>query len=296
MLLSAGDLQILRRLDEGMTQAQAGYDLGIDQPAVSKALRAAEVRLGMALVQSDGRRSRLTSAGRELARAGADALRQLYGLDDVVASLRAGAGRVRVVASSTPGAYVLPQVVARFLQLNPQAHVEIDVVAMPLLWETFVGGGHDFALAPRMALAGDIPSEPLYVDPIVLFAAPSHPFAGRPAVSLDDLRAETLVGKFTEAYWGQLNYDLLRRGYAWAKQIDLRSAEAVKRIVASGTGIGMLFESSVRLELERGELSRLPIVDPMLEQTYCLASRPGAAPPPIAQEFARFLREQLRAC
>ena len=90
MLLSPADLQILVRLSDGMTQAQIGNDLGIEQPAVSKSIRAAEARLGMALVRSDRRRLVLTSAGRELARAGTRVLMQLQSVDDIVGSLRAG--------------------------------------------------------------------------------------------------------------------------------------------------------------------------------------------------------------
>ena len=55
MLLSTSDLQILARLDGGMTQSQIGNDLGLEQPTISKAIHAAEQRLGMALVHGDGR-------------------------------------------------------------------------------------------------------------------------------------------------------------------------------------------------------------------------------------------------
>ena len=53
MLLSPGDLQILVRLDGGMTQSQIGNDLGLEQPAVSKAIRAA-ISAGT-VVSCDGR-------------------------------------------------------------------------------------------------------------------------------------------------------------------------------------------------------------------------------------------------
>lgn len=141
-LLTPTELNVLVRLNDGLTQTEAGAELGLEQPSISKILRSAELRLGLALLQQDGRRSKLTSVGRELARAGAVALRQLHGLDDFVHALRAGrAGVVRVIASSTPGSYVLPPVLARFLQTNPHARVEIEVISMSRLWEAFVAGG-----------------------------------------------------------------------------------------------------------------------------------------------------------
>src|SRR3954470_23007211 len=101
MLLNPLDLQILVRLRDGLTQAQIGNDLGIEQPTVSKSIRTAESRLGMALVQTEGRRLTLTSAGRELATAGTTVLLHLQSVDNIVASLRAGrAGHTRIIASS----------------------------------------------------------------------------------------------------------------------------------------------------------------------------------------------------
>ena len=102
MLLSPSDLQILVRLDAGMTQSQIGNDLGLEQPAVSKAIRAAEQRLGMALARADGRRLKLTSVGREVARAAAGVLVQVKAVDDLIVSLRGGRTKlIRIVASRT---------------------------------------------------------------------------------------------------------------------------------------------------------------------------------------------------
>jgi DNA-binding transcriptional LysR family regulator len=90
MLLSPHDLQILVRLGDGMSQSQIGNDLGLEQPAVSKAIHAAEQRLGLSLVHSDGRRVKLTNVGREVAQAAADVLLRIKGFDDLVGLLRAG--------------------------------------------------------------------------------------------------------------------------------------------------------------------------------------------------------------
>lgn len=289
MQLMPVDLQILARLEAGMTQAQIGSDLGIEQPAVSKAIRAAEARLGMPLLEP-GRRSRLSSVGRELARAGLNALRQLQGVDDVIDSLRAGhANYARIVASNTPATYLLPQVVARFLQAYQDAYLDVEVVPMPRLWEAFLSGDFDLAIAPRMPFEGDVIAEPVYVDRVILFAAPSHRLAHRGRVGYEDLRDETLVGKLAEAYWGQVQAELKALGFTWAHEVDLRSAEAVKRIVASGIGVGMLFASSLDEELRSGTLVSLDIANPAFAQTYFLVRRTNATRP-LAAAFAQFLR------
>jgi LysR family transcriptional regulator, regulator for metE and metH len=297
MLLSPGDLQILVRLEGGMTQSQIGNDLGLEQPAVSKAIRAAEQRLGMTLVHADGRRLKLTSAGREVARAAAGVLMQVKAVDDLIVSLRAGRMKhTRIVASSTPGTYLLPRIVAEFLQQDTDAQIDVEVVSMPKIWDEFVSGAYDIAFTPRLPFTGGVRVEQVYVDPVRFFTAPAHHLAARPAVSLDDLQAEQLVGKFSEAYWGRFHYDLRERGWPLSQSIDLSSAEAVKRIVASGVGVGVLFESTLKPEFERGELVALPVAEVTYEQTYFLV-RSAVDSTPQAERLCAFIRDELaRVC
>lgn len=290
MLLSPADLQILVRLRDGMTQAQIGIDLGIEQPAVSKSIRAAEARLGMALVRTDRRRLALTSAGRELAQAGTRVLMQLQSVDDIVGSLRAGrSGRTRLIASSTPGTYLLPPLIAEFLQEHAEAQIDIEVVSMLNLWDAYVSGAYDLAVTPRVAFDGSVRVEPAYVDPVRFFTAPSHPLATRTHLSMPDMQDEHLVGKFGDAYWGHVYYDLRQRGHSFAKTIELNSAEAVKRTVASGVGVGMLFASSLQVEAERGDLVALNLPEPRYDQTYFFV-RPAHGSTPLGALLCDFLK------
>jgi DNA-binding transcriptional LysR family regulator len=294
-LLTPTELNVLVRLHDGMTQSEAGADLGLEQPSISKILRSAELRVGLPLVQQDGRRSRLTSVGRELALAGAVALRRLSGLDDFVHSLRAGhAGVVKLIASTTPGSYTLPPLLATFLRANPLANVEVDVISMTRLWPAFAAGGYDLAVVPRVPFAADLVAEALYEDPIVFFAAPGAPIVQHERVGLHDLAGETMVGVFSELFWGQIHHDLARRGYTWRHRIDLRSSEAIKRLVQAGMGTGILFESSVAAELADGRLVRVPITDPALVQTFCIVRRSESIESPIARDLRAHLQHALR--
>jgi DNA-binding transcriptional LysR family regulator len=246
----------------------------------------------MALVRTSGRRVSLTSVGRELAQAGTRVLLQLQSVDDLVESLRAGrSGHTRIIASSTPGTYVLPKMIAGFLQEYPDAQIDIDVIPMMHIWDAFVSGGYDLAFAPRLPFVGAVSVEPAYVDPVVFFTAPAHRLAGRAEVTMDDLRQEHLVGKFTEDFWGHVYYDLRQHGNAFAKTIDLNSAEAVKRVVASGVGVGMLFASSLEAEAIRGQLVPLNIVEPHFQQSYFFV-RPLSGSSPLAELLCDYLKSR----
>jgi DNA-binding transcriptional LysR family regulator len=293
MLLSPSDLQILARLEQGLTQSQIGNELGLEQPAVSKAIRAAEQRLGMTLAYADGRRLKLTSAGREVARAAAGALMQVKAVDDLILSLRAGRTKhTRIVASSTPGTYLLPRIIARYLERHADAHIDVEVVSMAKLWDEFSSGAYDIAFTPRLPFAGPVRTEPVYVDPVCFFVAPAHRFAKHANVSLAEFREEQLVGKFSEGYWNRFHHDLQERDCGLARTIDLSSSEAIKRIVATGVGIGVLFESAAHAELERGDLVALAVDGLAYAQTYYLL-RGEAESTAQAERLCAFMRDEL---
>lgn len=293
-LLALGDLQILRGLARGKTQAEIGEELHLEQSTISKMLKACELRTGLVLVAHSGRRLELSPAGCELAAAAERALAAFDRLDRLALDLRAGlTGTVRVIASSTPGSYVLPGLLADFLRERPGVSIDLQITPVSSIWDAFESERYDFAVAPALGLPRELRSEPLYDDPVVFFAEPGSPAAAKADLTLSDLRDETLIGKFVDSHWRSIFREFERRGFRAARKFTIIPPEGVKRMVAEGLGIGVLFESSLRAELDRGLLVRLPIADPSLRQTFCLAFAPAEVLSPAAEAFVAYLRGRL---
>jgi LysR family transcriptional regulator, low CO2-responsive transcriptional regulator len=285
-LFTAVDLQIMVGLAAGKTQAAIAEQMQLEQPAVSKHLRAAEKRAGIPLVQHDGRRIRLTTTGRYVADAAKVIIAKLDDIEVALSSQRSGdGGFVRVIACSTPGSYVLPAVVARFLQLFPGVKIEVDVRPLTQLWGDFNAGAYDFAVIPQVMLPIDMWVEPLYEDPIMLFAHPGHRLASADCVTVRDLQDETLIGRFNEGYWRTVFGGQPVR----SRRIELTSLEGAKRMVETGLGVGVLFRSAIQGEIDQGRFTPLAFVDTDLRQLFCLARRVDLAQTSVAQRFGEFL-------
>jgi DNA-binding transcriptional LysR family regulator len=290
MLFTITELQILLGLAEGHTQVEIGAQLHLDQPTISKLLRAAERKVGLPLAEQRGRRLRLTPVGTELAHGAAAVIAQLRALEQLVASLRAGSsGPVQIVATSTPGAYVLPPIIGEFQRAFPAARVDLEIVPAHHIWETLADTSYEFAVGPQMNHPDDLEVEPLYDDPIVLFVAPTLALAGRRRVRWSDLSPWPLIGNFVAVNWTHLFQALDRRGVERLERINIPSVEGVKRLVATGAGVGALLESSVREEFALGTLRRLPIKDPALAQSIYLIQRRGVRLTPMGRQFRDFL-------
>ncbi len=165
---------------------------------------------------------------------------------------------------------------------------------MNRVWDEFVSGAYDLAFTPKLPFRGTVRAEALCTDPVLFFAAPGHRLAGRRDVPFAEMRDALLVGKFSDGYWGRVKADLDQRGCSFAQCVDLDSPEAVKRVVLSGIGPGMLFASALQKELASGELIAFTVDGIVHEQTYYLV-RPPTELSPLAERFCTFMRERPRA-
>ncbi|MGN6389474.1 MAG: LysR family transcriptional regulator, partial [Burkholderiaceae bacterium] len=121
----------LRQLDTFLEVARTGSVsrtaelLHVTQPAVSMQLRQLEEALGLALVETVGRRLRLTAAGRDVEQSAAAAVARLKELDDIVAEHRGlKKGRVDLAVVST-AKYFMPMLLVRFRRKFPDVEISL---------------------------------------------------------------------------------------------------------------------------------------------------------------------------
>jgi len=293
-ILAVGELNVIRELVTGKTQVEVGDHLHLEQSTISKMLKSAEERAGFEIVTVSGRRLQLTAAGRELAIAGERVIRAFDELDAFVRELRLGqTGTVRFLTSSTPGSYVLPEIVGAFLRERPNVSVEMQIMPVSGLWQAFEAGQFDFAVAPVMGLPKELSSEPLYSDAVVFFAAPNLPIASKERVTLGDLAGETLIGKFVDSHWRRIFRELEEAGFRAKRRVTIIPPEGVKRMVAQGLGIGVLFAASIRRELADGTFIPVHVATAPLREHFCIAMNPKESLSPSAAAFLEHIRASI---
>jgi len=265
----------------------AAEELRISQPAVSKHVADLERDLGVKLIE---RRSRaLTAAGEFLAshvlRAEALLVQAAHG----IAALREpGLASLSVLASGTPGTYLLPDVIAQFGQAHPGVRLtfglgtsaEVVKAVRSHLAEIGITGG--FVAAP------EIEAEPLIEDEIVIVGPPS--LKGR-RLSRDELESSTWIsreeGSATRVIADAALADL---GIVPRRRLDLPSWESIKMIVRRGYGIAAFSRLALTEELEAGTLVVIPFVPWKVRRTFSIVRIRDAALSPPAQQFLLMLR------
>lgn len=192
-------LHVLRMLAAHGTVTAAADALHYTPSAVSAQLRSLADDVGVALLVPDGRRVKLTTAGRILV-THVDELYERW--EEIRGEVVAGAGEtlgeLRLAGFSTAAAALLPPVAARLRRHHPRLKVRI-IEAEPA--ECF-----DLLLAEEVDVAVvvptiDVPStsdprfeqHPLLSDPLDLLLSVDHPFAGRSSVSFHEVSGDSWI-------------------------------------------------------------------------------------------------------
>jgi molybdate transport repressor ModE-like protein len=198
-MLDVRRLRVLREVSLRGSFSAAAQALSYSQSAVSQQIAALEREAGARLVERQGRRTRLTDAGRALVRR-ADVI--LAELDAAEAELRAIAGlrggRVRVSTFASAATTLLPAAVADFRAAHPGVQVELSLVeATGEAVDGVRAGRVDLALlvqpVDRPPPADGVERHRLLEDPMLAVLPAGHRLARRRALRLGDLTGEPWV-------------------------------------------------------------------------------------------------------
>jgi DNA-binding transcriptional LysR family regulator len=246
----------------GSTRVAAGR-VARSQSAASAALAELESALGEQLFDRVGRRLVLNENGRALLPGAVALLGQAAELQSLFSGEHAAP--LRVAASLTIGEYLLPGLMAQWKLAHPHSAVHLaigntsEVIAAVAALEADVG----FIEGPQTH--ADLRVRRWVSDELVVVAAPGHPLAAAKA-------ARASARQLADASW------ILREHGSGTRQasdrwliehlgslnigFELGSTEAIKQVVAAGTGLGCLSRHAVAQALADGHLvalrTRLP--------------------------------------
>ncbi len=265
----------------------AADELRISQPAISKHIADMERGLGVKLIDRHSRA--LTPAGEFLAahvlRAEALLRQAAHGL----AALREPmSGALTIVASGTPGTYVLPEIVAEFQRRYPGVRVHFELATLAEVIKAVRSHRAEIGVSGGFLAAPEIEAEPLIEDEIVIVGPPS--FAGR-SLSRDELEALTWIsreeGSATRVIADNALADL---GIVPRQRLALPAWEAIKTLVRRGYGIAAFSRLALTEELANQTLVIIPFMPWKVRRVFSIVRIRDAALTWPAQELLTTLR------
>ncbi|MGV9666815.1 LysR family transcriptional regulator [Nocardia niigatensis] len=288
--MSLERLRVLRELADRGTVAAAAEALSMTPSAVSQQLKVLAREAGVALLEPDGRRVRLTDAGRALVVRADEVLEAMERAVSEMAEYRGSPrGRVRVALFPSGAALLLPHVLAEL------ADSGVDVVArdedVPPSEVPRLLADYDLVLTHRderaPSLGGPrVSSRVLMREPIDVVVAPDHRLARQGAVVPAELSDETWISVRTG-----FPVDDVLRSIATVTGVQPRIAQrlnefgVIEALVATGYGVALMPRYAVR----HPDLVMLRLAGVRAARVYDLATRPHADKrPAVAMVIAAF--------
>src|SRR5690242_15257771 len=187
-------LHVFRLVAHHSTVSQAAQELYISQPAVSAHLKSLEQRYGEPLFERMPRGMRLTQIG-EVLLEHANRLFALYEeIPGVVNSARGIVrGEVTVAASSTPGAYLVPELLQQFQQQYPEVRPILRVGDSAEVLQWILDYQAPLGVIGEMNIASGLQSVEIGSDFLQLVSAAGDPLCRVKQVKPEHLRGRTLL-------------------------------------------------------------------------------------------------------
>jgi len=291
MALNLHHLRVFARVAQEGGFTRAAQSLRLSQPAVSKAVRELERQTGVPLLERAGRATRLTAAGEALyARA-----RELFAVEqsaeEELRALRGLSGGVlRVGASTTVATYLLFPYLARFRQANPRVELRVSSANTRAIARALLERRLDIALVEGPVRHPQIDVVPWREDELVVICPPSHRFASKRSIRLDDLAVEPLIVREPGSGARKVaERALAARGVAPTVALQLGSTEAIKQAVAAGLGVAFVSRFAVEEQVKLGRIAAVSVREAAVGRMLTELRLRGRSPGPATVAFRELL-------
>lgn len=265
--------------------SRAAEALHVTQPALTARLHALEEELGTPLFERWHRGMRLTEAGRAFLPFAERALEALEGGRSLVGDhARGSAGRLTIGTAPAVGTYVLPGLLARYVERFPAVRLAVRTGHSEEVVEAVAQGELDVGLTRDLRHPG-VEARILYEDELLLVVPPAHEFAALPSVDLARLADATLIlFDRTSSYYDLTHATFRAAGVAPRSTIELDNIEAAKQMVRQGLGVALLPHTAIAGDVARGVLKAIALqgVQPMRRRMLAVTRTGSAVSPALA--------------
>lgn len=220
----------------------------LSQPAVSEHLRGLEAFFGVRLFERAGRGVRPTAAARVIEPFVRQALGLVASAEQAAIELRGlRAGMVAVGASTTPGTYLLPEVLGRFHSAHPQIALTLRIGDTRQVEDWVAAGAVELGVVGAAPARAGLSAEAWVKDELIAIVARRHKLARRRNLPAAALAGEPYIsreeGSSTRAVAERV---FAKSGVTLHPVMELGSTEAVREAVAAGLGVSVVSRHAVR--------------------------------------------------
>jgi molybdate transport repressor ModE-like protein len=290
------DLRLFRQIVEAGSITRGAERAHLALAAASTRVRHMEESLGAPLLTRGRQGVTPTAAGRTLLQHARTILAEIERLRDELAAYSGGrAGQVRVLSNTNALLEFLPEALSAFLAGHPQVSVDLEERLSDEIVGLIAEGVADIGIVAGTVDAGRLETFPFRTDRFVLVVARDHALARRTKISFDETLDHDFVGLDRASALQRFLADKASRvGRPLRLRVQLRSFDAVCRLVERNVGVGIVPETTVRWAAKTMAIKPVELTDPWALRDLSICVRDYKALPPYARQLVDHMREERR--
>jgi len=294
-MLTLRQIEIIRAIMVTGTVGGAARLLNVSSPGVSRAMKHAEMSVGVKLFSRKGGRYSPTTEANAIFNQINGVYDKVEDLQFVIARLKRGSNAALKIGSVPSIATIMvPAAIADVRDSFPGLLIEVDILKIEDAVDyLLLGKGELVALSSRFEHPM-LTFEPLARGRLKCIVPEGHPLARQARVSARDIVAYPLIGVDPNDPYGRIVTEVFTRcGLHYEVTIRARFGTTVCALVSAGLGISIIDEFTLAAEYWP-KIRALDIAEPTPFQTY-LAHRRDAALSSYSVAFAEALRRRMEA-
>jgi LysR family transcriptional regulator, hydrogen peroxide-inducible genes activator len=237
----------------------------VSQPTLSLAIKKLEEELDLKLFERSATEVTVTPLGSEVVLQAQSVLEQAANIKEIAKRGKDPlAGALKLGVIYTIGPYLLPDLVKNVIAKTPQMPLMLQENFTVKLLELLRTGELDCAILAEPFPDTNLAVAPLYDEPFLAAMPANHAFAKQDAVTVDQLKAETMLLLGTGhcfrdhvlevcPEFARFSSDTVGNIMGIRKSFEGSSLETIKHMVAAGMGVTLV----PRLSVPSGALSEL---------------------------------------
>jgi DNA-binding transcriptional LysR family regulator len=277
--------------------SETAKKMGISQPAVTFQVQKLEQELGVILIDRSQRNITLTPAGKRLLsfaeNIGEEREKLRYDLEQLRDKV---SGELLIGASTIPGEYLLPTLLAKFKQRYPAVKIQVDVSDSLTVIGKINDNDCEVGFCGIKPEEKDTTSFKIAGDEIVLIVFPGHPLASKRAVAVEELEEEPFIfrektsgtQRNLENLLGKAGLDIRQ----WTPHLVLGSTQAVVAAVAAGAGIAFVSNLATKQCTAQGVVHQVNVKGLQLKRDFYCVYRQERITTRLLEVFIDFTKSE----
>ena len=251
-----------------MNMTSAAETLFMSQSAVSQAIADLEYHYEVRLFERLSKKLYLTQAGQKLLSYACHMIRMNDEVENDMKTLHQN-GFIRIGASVTVGAYVLPKLVSHYEKMNPQTDIEVFEDNTEKIENLILRDQIDIGLVEGETTSPDVLNRAFMDDELVLICSSGHRFACLSAIEPHELEHERFIVREKGSGTRKTFEDSMTDNHViWHATWTCNNADTIKMSVAEGLGISVISRRAVASEVASGLLCQAVIKGIQLKRQF----------------------------